>query len=203
MFVQVMQGRVRDADGLKKSIDLWEQNIKPGAIGFLGTTGGVTDDGEFFVAARFESADAAQKNSDRPEQGEWYNEMVQSLEGEPTFADYDDQEVQLFLGGGSDDAGFVQVMQGKVKDVQRSRELDKQFMDVAPNARPDLIGGIQCTREDGTFTTINYFTSEEEARKGEKQEVPQEFQAAMDEFGSLMDGEMKFIDLKDPWYLNG
>ena len=200
MFVQIVQGKVKDQAGLKKSVELWNQNIKPGAIGYLGTTGGVTEDGELFVAARFESEEAAKKNSDRPEQGEWYNEMLQNLEGEPTFTNYTD--VETMLDGGSDDAGFVQVMQGKVKSIERARELDEQFSGVAREHRPDLIGGLQCSESDGSFTTINYFTSEAEARAAEKQEPPEEFKSAMAEWGSLMEGEMKYIDLKEPWYFS-
>jgi hypothetical protein len=198
MFVQIIQGRVKDAAGLKKSADLWDQNLKPGSIGYLGSTGGVTEDGEFFIAARFESEEAAQKNSDRPEQGEWYNEMIQNIEGEPTFTNY--TEVETFLDGGSDDAGFVQAMQGKVSDIERARALDEQFSSSAREHRPDLIGGFQCSQPDGSFTTVNYFTSEAEARAAEKQEPPEEFKNAMAEWGSLMQGEMKFVDLKDPWY---
>ena len=200
MFVQVIQGRVKDAAGLKKAAELWDQNIKPGSIGYLGSTGGVTEDGEFFIAARFESEEQAQQNSDRPEQGEWYNEMIQNIEGEPTFTNFTD--VEQFLDGGSDDAGFVQVMQGKVNDIERSRELDKQFSESAREFRPDLIGGIQCSRPDGSFTTVNYFTSEAEAREAEKKEPPPEFQGAMQEWQSLMEGEMKYVDLKDPWYFS-
>ena len=108
MFVQVVQGRVKDAAGLQKAGELWDQNLKPGAKGYLGSTGGITEDGEFFIAARFESEQAAQTNSDRPEQGEWFNEMSQTLEGEAKFTNF--TNVDTYLGGGSDEAGFVQVM---------------------------------------------------------------------------------------------
>ena len=35
---------------------------------------GMCDDGTFVALARFESAEAARRNSDRPEQGEWWAE---------------------------------------------------------------------------------------------------------------------------------
>ena len=196
MFVQVVQGRVKDAAGLQKAAQLWDQNLKPNAIGYLGSTGGITEDKEFFIAARFESEEAAQANSDRPEQGEWFNEMSQNLEGEATFTNF--TNVDTYLDGGSDDAGFVQVMQGKTNNPQRAAELDKQFSEVAPKARPDLIGALNLTQDDGSFTAVNYFTTEEEARKAESQEPPPEFQEAMKEWESITE-EIRFIDLKEPW----
>ncbi len=69
MFVQVMQGKTSDKEGLHRQLDRWMSELRSGAKGFLGTTGGVTDDGKVFVVARFESEQAARVNSDRPEQG--------------------------------------------------------------------------------------------------------------------------------------
>jgi hypothetical protein len=51
MFAQVIQGRVTDAAGLRRQWEKWE----PGACGYLGSTAGVTPDGEFIVVARFEN----------------------------------------------------------------------------------------------------------------------------------------------------
>ena len=196
MFVQVIQSQVKDADGLRKHVELWEQNLKPGAIGSLGATGGITEDGEFFIAARFESEEAAKANSDRPEQGEWAAEMMQHIEGEPSFIDY--SKVDLHRGGGSDDAGFVQVMQGKTNDPERAAALDKQMQEMGDDFRPDLIGGITGSHDDGSFTSINYFTSEAEARKGESQDPTPEMADQMKEWEAIIE-EIRFIDLKDPW----
>jgi hypothetical protein len=44
-----------------------------------------------------------------------------------------------------------------------------------------------------------YFTSEAEAREGERKEPPPELQAEMEEMGSLSVGEPEFFDLKQPW----
>jgi len=46
---------------------------------------------------------------------------------------------------------------------------------------------------------INYFSSEAEAREGEKKEMPQELAAAMEEMQSLAVGEPEFLDLRTPW----
>jgi len=198
MFVQFIEGRCTDEAGVRKQWDRWQEELKPGAIGFLGSTAGITEDGTFFTAARFESKEAAQKNSDRPEQGQWWSETEQYLEN-VKFRDCTD--IDEYAKGGSDDAGFVQVMQGTVSDRERSRALDEKMMENMPSLRPDIIGGYQAWDADGkTFTAVNYFTTEAEAREGEKKEVPAELQDAMKEWGEIMQGETRFIDLKEPWY---
>ena len=200
MFVQVIQGKAKDGEALQRQLDRWLENLRSGASGYLGTTAGVTDDGEVFMAARFESEEAARANSDRPEQGEWWQETSQYFEGEPTFSDY--KNVELMMGGGSDDAGFVQVMQGKTEDLERVREMDKQFEGQMADLRPDLIGGINCWTDDGAYTSINYFTSEAEARANEAKEMPEEMKLAMKEWETVAPVS-KWIDLKDPWLHSG
>ena len=45
MFVQMIEGRVSDREGLHRQMDQWMGDLRPGATGFLGSTVGVTDDG--------------------------------------------------------------------------------------------------------------------------------------------------------------
>ncbi|HEX2294288.1 MAG TPA: hypothetical protein VHN37_03165 [Actinomycetota bacterium] len=198
MFAQVIQGRATDPAGLRKQWERWVDEIKPDAQGFLGSTGGITAGGEFFTIARFESEEAARANSDRPEQGAWWEETSQYIE-DPLF--HDCREVELFGGGGSDDAGFVQVIQGKTKDVAKSRELDARMEPTLKERRPDVIGGINAWHpENGRFTTVIYFTSEAEARAKEKEMNQDESMAEyMNEMQALSDGEPKFLDLTEPW----
>ncbi len=68
MFIQVIQGKVSDEAGLRRCMDRWTEDVRPGATGFLGCTQGLCDDGTFIALARFESAEAARRNSERPEQ---------------------------------------------------------------------------------------------------------------------------------------
>src|SRR4051812_16028382 len=117
MFAQVIQGRTSDAQGLRAAFDRWLSDVRPGSIGWLGSTAGVTDDGTFVTVARFESAEAAQRNAERPEQGRWWDETSRLLDGEAGFRDSEDVTVEL--PGDPDQAGFVQVMQGRVTDVDR------------------------------------------------------------------------------------
>ena len=73
MFVQVFQGQVSDASQVRDAAEDWLQRLAPGAEGWLGSTMGVTDDGTFVAVARFESAEAARRNSGRAQQGEWWS----------------------------------------------------------------------------------------------------------------------------------
>ncbi len=87
MFVQVIQGPAPDADELHAALDRWARDLAPGAGGWLGTTAGVTDEGAFIALARFESAEAARRNSGRPEQDRWWAETSTLFAGEATFAE--------------------------------------------------------------------------------------------------------------------
>ena len=71
MFVQVIRGQVTDPEQVQAALDRWSLQLAAGAPGWLGTTAGVTGDGRFVALARFESEEAARRNSDRPEQDQW------------------------------------------------------------------------------------------------------------------------------------
>ena len=124
MFVQVIQGQVADAGKLRAALDRWAEEVAPGAAGWLGSTAGVTEDGRFIALARFESEEAARRNSDRPEQDRWWAETSQLLSGEATFKDSSD--VTVDANGDPDQAGFVQVIRGRGSDPERARELMSQ-----------------------------------------------------------------------------
>lgn len=190
MFVQVIHGRATDPDGLERQWHKWTEQVKPAAEGYLGSTAGITNDGRFVAVARFESEDAARRNSDRPEQGQWWSETERYLEN-PTFVDC--TRVEQWLGGGSDAAGFVQVIQGS-SDEDRDMTPDDEEQIRA--RRPDLIGGISAMHPDGkTWTTLAYFTDEAAARQGESNP---EFQQAMQEAGTMPD-QNTYWDLSAPW----
>ena len=173
--------------------DTWRDQLGPGAGGFLGGTYGVTDDGLFIGVIRFESRESARQNSDRPEQGEWAAKMATLMDGPVEFDDYDD--VTVFLRGGSDDAGFVQVIRGKVDDVDAAKAMMADTGDLA-SMRPEVIGGTFAIKPDGTFTQTVAFTDEAAARAGEQQEPPPEVREQM---GKLFDSAT-FYDLHQPWF---
>jgi hypothetical protein len=197
MFIQTIQGHVSDADELKAGLDTWERELAPGASGWLGTTAGVTADGTFIALVRFDSAESARHNSDRPEQHQWWMETAKLFSGEVIF--HDSREVEMLGGGGSDRAGFVQIIQGKVSDVERARGLDRRMEPRLAELRPDVLGGVNAYHGDGAFTTAIYFTSEQAAREGERKEPPPEVKALLDEEQSLYVEGPAYLDLPRPW----
>lgn len=84
MFAQIIRGRVADPSAVRDLAERWHSELAPAARGWLGSTGGVSEDGELFVLVRFESAAAAAANSDRPEQDRWWAAMAGLLVGEVT-----------------------------------------------------------------------------------------------------------------------
>ena len=197
MFVQVIEGKVSDKSGLRRQLDLWQAELRPGAAGFLGSTSGVTDDGVGFAIARFESAAAAKANSERAEQSAWWSETEKCFDGPVSFTDSED--VEEFLAGGSNDAGFVQVMKNFGGPGRAAvKELDEQFEKHAKDLRPDLIGGLRIWTGQDSAIEVNYFTSEAEARENEKKEPPAEVAALFEKYAEVI-ANTQFLDLRDPW----
>ena len=147
---------------------------------------------------RFESAEAARHNSNRPEQGRWWAEFARHLEGEARFDDY--TETELLGGGGSDSAGFVQVIRGRARDVAQLRRMGREGEDVLRQHRTDIIGGSIGWKPDGDFTQTVYFTSEAAARQGERNPSP-ELQRFMESWQGLVEN-LRFLDLREPWLVS-
>lgn len=193
MFVQVIEGKTRDAAAVIEHGERWQRDLRPGAIGYLGVTAGVTDDGRSVAIVRFEDEAAARANAARPEQTAWFEEMAKLYDGEPTFAESSD--VTEWMGGGSDDAGFVQVMKSTGVDRTQVEKMDAAFEPFA-DQRPDLLGGLRIWTGADSCIDVAYFASEAEARQGEKAEMPEELQEIMGQMQSM--GETEYLDLRDP-----
>jgi hypothetical protein len=195
MFAQVMEGKVADEEGLRRQLATWMADLRPGATGWVGTTAGFPADGTFFAVTRFESEEAARANSDRPEQGAWWEATASGFDGDVTFTDC--PEVDMFGAGGSDDAGFVQVITGQA-DREAILPVADDITAMLRQVRPDVIGGTVAWPGDGRFIQVVYFTSEGEARAAEGADpASDEDRAARERLMSLMQFE-RFIDLRDP-----
>src|SRR5919112_2175995 len=107
MFVQVIKGKVSDSSAVRAALEKWADELASGATGWLGSTTGVTDDGTLVAVARFDTVENARRNSDRPEQGQWWAETQRLFDSEATFADSTD--VDDYVLGDPNTAGFVQV----------------------------------------------------------------------------------------------
>lgn len=193
MFIQVMQGKCSRRDELRALAESWREGSGAGAIGWLGGTFGVTDDDDFLGVIRFTSREDAMANSARPETGEFAERMAALMEGPIEFHDCDD--VMTWLAGGSDDAGFVQVIRGHTDDPARIKAMLDQTDDLR-EMRPEIIGGTLALEPDGTFYETIAFTDEESARKGEKLEPPAEMRAELE---AMMSGAT-YYDLHEPWF---
>jgi hypothetical protein len=193
VFVQIIQGKCSRQDEMREMGDRWVREMSPGAVGWLGGTYGFTDDGMFVGVVRFESREAAMANSQRPEQGSWAEEMGRLFDGPVEFHDCSD--VTLMMGGGSDDAGFVQLIRGKVDDPStlKSMMTDTEMLH---EMRPEILGGTLAIEEDGTFTETVAFTDEASARKGESMDMPSEVREALE---SAM-RDVTYVDLHHPWF---
>ena len=194
MFVQIIEGTTSNPEALLAAGEAWQEEVRPGAIGYLGVTAGVTADGKAFTLVRFEDEASARANSDRPEQGAWFEKhLVTAYDGPPTFVESTD--TTEFMGGGSDEARFVQVMKSTGVDRAEMERLDAIFERFV-GERPDIIGGIRVWTGPDSCTEVMYFTNEADARKGEQAEVPAELQEAMADFEGM--GETEYLDLVDP-----
>lgn len=195
MFIQIIQGKVHDAELWKRQGERWMRELKPGAEGYLGYTGGLTPDGRSIELARFESAEAARANSSRAEQDAWWNETAKAYDGEPTFHDCTD--ITTMFGGGSNDAGFVQVIQGRTKDRQAMQEMAGPELEAElRRERPDILGMVFAWHGDSAdFTQVVYFRNEQETRSQEAASASSE---TRERYMSMFDGEPRFYDLPDP-----
>jgi hypothetical protein len=191
MFVQVLRGRATHAAGVILQLDRWLAEESSKAEGWLGTTAGITEDDRFIASVRFESQEAAQANSNRDGQTQWWNEFSKYLD---TARFRDCTEVDQYKGGGSDNAGFVQVIEGRVLDAQHYRE---EVRSLAGTPRDDVIGGLIAW--DGShFTEFVYFTSEEEAREGERGSAQE---VAIEKAWPLTQ-DLEYFDIRNPWLVS-
>lgn len=195
MFIQVLKGKTSQREAVKELGKSWRSEVG-GADGWLGATFGFTEDDTFFGVVRFESREAAMANSDRPEQGAFAQKMGALMDGEVQFFDYDD--VMTFLDGGSDDAGYVQVIQGRTDD----RNLFHKLLDdttVLHERRPEIIGGSVGLAPDGSFTETVAFTDEASARQGEGADMSDAPPEVGEALQKLIQGA-EFYDLREVWF---
>jgi hypothetical protein len=192
MFIQIIQGKSTRRDECREMGERWLRELAPGADGWLGGTYGFTDDDQFLAIVRFESQEAAAANAARPEQGAWWSEMEALFDGPVEF--HDCADVTLLMDGGSDDAGFVQVIRGKVDDVDTLKAMMTDTEQLH-EMRPEILGGTLAIEADGSFIETVSFSDEESARRGEQVAMPDEVRRAME---TAMH-DVSYLDLHQPW----
>ncbi|GIF66407.1 hypothetical protein Ais01nite_44420 [Asanoa ishikariensis] len=197
MFVQIIQGHVRDPGQLKAAMDQWIRDLSPGAEGWINSTGGVTDDGEFIGLACFTDIHSAQRNSERPEQDQWWQRTSKLFDGEVQFHDADDAVAER--PGDPNQAGFVQILQGQGSDRDRALTLLLGDSEEWAQFRPDVLGTTACSYGDGEYTMAVYFTDEPAARAGERKPLPPKLAEEAAELAKLQVHKTRYFDLHTPW----
>lgn len=193
MFIQVIQSKTSRRQEVRDLLDEWATSMED-AGGWLGGTYGFTDDGDFLAVVRFESRELAMANSDDPRTSAFAERMAALMDGPVQFQDCDD--VTVFLDGGSDDAGFVQVIRGHVDDPDVVKSGLLADVDAVKEMRPEIIGGTFAVDANFDFTQTVAFTDEDSARQGEQQEPPEEVREALE---ALTSGA-SFYDLREVWF---
>lgn len=179
-YVQLIRASIKDEAATWAVMERWERDLRPGAVGFLGSTAGVTKAGEFVLVARFQEEESAPRNATRPEQGAWWEELEATFSAPAAF--FESGDIDLSMGGGSDDAGFVQIMIG-TGDRATVRAAIGEAEDVLRKERPDILGGYTAWSGE-RFFDVAYFTSEAEARAGEAQELSAAGRAVFERFAA-------------------
>ena len=174
MFIQMIQASCTRQDEAHGLIDEWRRDLSPGATGWLGGTYGFTDDDRLMAVVRFASREDAAASSERPEQGAWAERFAAVMDGPMEYHDCDD--VTLLMGGGSDEAGFVQIIRGRVDDPSRLKAMMADS-DTLHAMRPDILGATLAIEPDGSFVETVAFTTEASALVGEKVEPPADVRA--------------------------
>lgn len=193
MFVQIVQGHLKDAETFTRQSAKWPVELKAGAAGYAGSTWGITADGVGVICARFDSEETMRANDDRPEQDAWWKIMETAFD-DVSFRDC--SEVDIIMGGGSNDAGFVQVIQGRATDRDAARAMFRGDEGDLAKLRPEILGGvIAWNGDDGDFTQVMYFATEEQARSGEEKLADSEVSR---QYHEMMATPPSFFNLTSP-----
>lgn len=195
MIVRALRGRVTDVEAGRAMLERWEHEVAPNAVGLLGATAGVTDDGWLLQVARFESPADADATNASPELKAWSADATKLFDGPATR--YECPTVDAHIGKDCDQACFVQVTTCRVSDVAAAREFGGKFAEIAGAVRPDLLGFVDSFTSDGQCVTTSYFPSEDAAREGEQAEMPPEHQEVFQGFRSLV-SDFEYFDLRNP-----
>jgi len=198
MFVLTVHARTINPEGVREHVLTWPARVGIGAVGWLGSTGGVSTDGDFILLMRFESEEAAWITSDLPENGRWWQICSRHLDTRPAFTG--SSKVTGILSGGSDDAAAVRIIRGRTAQ-NLFRDSLRRLETLSPNERAALIGGIVAWHERDQFTEALYLKSKDFAKFRQRGMFPTPLLRFIDEHEtSILDGTV--IDLDEPWLIS-
>lgn len=187
MFSQVVRGHANDPAAVRRALKLWAATA-----GTADITAGVTEDGRFIAVTSCEPEEAAR--SARAADGDWHG----VLDGEVTIRS--STRTRLFASGERSRARFVQVVQGQVTDLVEARRHLDALQEALAASLPCLLGTLTVEHDGERFTRVLYFSTEEEARAGER-DMPAEVRRRDEPARRLLVGLPEFLDLRDLWLL--
>ncbi|HET8602663.1 MAG TPA: hypothetical protein VFM09_01940 [Marmoricola sp.] len=190
----MVQATCHHQDRMRHIVDDWSTAMAA-RDGWLGGTYGFTEDGRFVGVVRYESAAAREElMRDEASKAGWEAALA-CCEGD--LETHQSEDVTMMLRGGSDDAGFVQVMRGHIGESDRFAHLASDEMtSMLHEARPEIIGATMAIEPDGTFVETIAFTDEPSARRGEHQDMPADVREDLQH--AFLDVE--YLDLHQPWF---
>jgi hypothetical protein len=199
MFLQIIQAPAGDAEALRAASYRWADRLGSTSVGWLGCTGGVTGEGVFFTAERFESEQKMWVESGRPGRRRWFAELSAHFTGEPKFTNC--RQVEVFAPDPTaiDKAGFVQITQGRVRDAALMRTLLRSMEKELFLHRRDLLGSTLAFHPDDGYTHLTYHTCEEDVADAELREIPPRVKSVMDAVYELNVTMPRYHVLIDPW----
>ncbi len=99
-FTQTIAVRCSDPDKLVEALVAWDcQQADADIMGYIGThlLSDREREGEYLIVAEFASVDPdvpaveeAARNNERPETQQWAQQMLELVDGEPVYKDYDE-----------------------------------------------------------------------------------------------------------------
>ena len=196
MFLRVIEGRVPDRTAMRAQHDAWAARIGATEPDWLGSTAGITEDDRFICLSRFRSVESFARLAARADAREWWARTERLFLGPVVTAEYFD--VAVLRDGGTNDAGFVQVIGGRAADPGRLGALQKELLRTLPDGRPDIVGGLAAVDAAGRFGQAFSFSTEELARAAEHGEQLAEIEELEAELHWLAAGTT-YYDLRHPW----
>jgi hypothetical protein len=197
MFVQIIEGRVRDRDAGRRLLERWRDELGPGADGLLGATSGVTDDGWLVHLVRFRSQGDAGRHSERTEARAWWDELGELLD-EPA-GHHDCTDVALVCGGGDDEAALVQVVQKRSEPGQRLLHGSIGALEgTLERHRPDVLGALLACAEDGMVTQVVYLSDRADVPPAVGSDVSEEEATLLRQLWAEPGSGDRLLELRSP-----
>ncbi len=192
MFVQVTKGQAVEPSALRERWEEWARGLA-GEPAWRGGIAGVTSGSVFVAVTCFASQEAVAgaREDRRTKASEW-------LDGGGEVRETGDVSVVSGTGPVADGAGFVQVMHGRCLDRRKFEQVETDLGDAFHAHRPDLLSATRLWYPDGQVTAVDCFTSEADARAGERKPLSSELQSGFDRWMALLE-DTEWYDLTEPW----